>query len=618
MSKTRSRIVLTLAVVLLGAGGCYGWADVTGADDGEGASSNSSSAGTDSNSGGSGGSEDPHDRTNPAVGEEAAIGYGGLKRLSTREYDRTLRTLFGGDLSFRTTDLPDPNPAPFDNDFVKQFPSLSLIEGVDEVAQRVSARVVGQMQEDAEFRDFVLGCGRAPEGADDRACFESFLEEFGVRAMRRPLADEMRERYIEEFFELRSLEQLDDSELEAEIETIGFYDKVEYALQAMLQSGGFVYRREFGEPVQGDGDVYRLDDWAMASRLSYFIWGTMPDAELFEAARSGELSTEEQVRRQAERMMEDRRAVEMAATFHAMWLGFYDFYSGRSDAGFDDDALVRDARAETRKLLERVIFEEEVDWRTILTSERTWLTDRLADHYGLPRPDGGSAGWVRYPDDSIRGGILSHASFLTLGASKTRTSIIQRSEYVLDHLACSPLPPPGDDVKDNEPDTEPPECKGEHLDWLTMRPPCITCHATLNAPGMGLENFDGLGRHRTHEPNEEAECEIEGVGRFLERRDGEWRPNHEFEGPGGLGELMAGPMESGRCMVRHLYEFAMGHEVTASDKPAVERLTETFQESGYDYRELVVELAASSEFRFRIDLPVQENRNQSSANTNDE
>ncbi|MFB6350821.1 MAG: DUF1592 domain-containing protein, partial [Bradymonadaceae bacterium] len=555
--------------------------------------------------GGSGGAHSMEEAHQTRVdGPDVSIGYGGLRQLSDREFDATIRDLFGGRVAVDSADLPSSGSGPFDNDFLAQFPSLSLIENVNTVAQKVAEIVTDRMREDAQLRDYVLGCGRAPTGADDRECFETFLEHFGRRVMRRPIGTELKRTYLEEFFEMKSLQAIDDPKLADQISEIDFYDKVRFALEAMLQSGQFLYRSERGKPVEADGQkVYRLDDWSMANRLSYFLWGTMPDDKLLDAAAAGELSTPEQIRAQAKRMLEKPQAREAAVRFHAMWLGFSNFYLGETDGAFQDPELAEDARQETRRVIIEVLFEQEKPWTELLTHEKTWLTPKLADHYGLPAPEETSGGWVEYPSDGLRRGILAHASFLALGASDGHTSIIKRSKYLLDHLACDPLPPPQDNMQSNTPDSKPPECKAEHLQWLTERPPCMSCHAKLNGPGMALEHFDGTGQYREYEDPEKGKCRIEGVGRLKEQKGGKWTTKHKFEGPKGLARLLTENMDGPRCMVRHLYQFAVGHKITDRDRPVIDRLADQFEASGYDYQELLLDLVSTPEFRYRIDAP---------------
>lgn len=571
---------------LLCATGCSGWVDIAGSPDNSGSSPHGPHSSSDDESG-------------SEIDEKIEAGHGGMRRLSSRELNRTLEDLYGDRLDVERVSMPDPGASAFDNNFPSQSPSQKLIRNVSSMARRLAEKSAKKAEASESFRTFLIGCGRAPSGADDRECFESFLETFGPRVLRRPMSESQKTLYLEKFFELGWLEEVEDSAVREKVDSIGFYDKVEYALRAMFQSPDFLYRPERGEPVEGKESTFRLDSWALANRLSYFLWGSMPDSELRQAAIEGRLSTAEEIRTQAERMLDDPRAREAAVQFHAMWLGFSDFYRGETDGAFDDPALAEAAREETRRAVVEFLFEREAPWTELITLEKTWVTEELADHYGLPKPDDPDGGWVRYPSDSLRKGILSHASFLGLGAAKGRTKIIQRSEYILDHLACDPIPPPDDTKKDQEPQGEPPECKAESLQWKTLRGSCMGCHAKLNAPGMALENFDGVGRYREYEGDEEN-CKIGGIGKIRERTEDGWGLKYRFKGPKGLATALVGRMNVGQCMVKHLYEFAMGHKLTGRDEPVVERISEDFAANNYDYQELLLSIVTAEPFRYRI------------------
>jgi hypothetical protein len=575
--------------------GCnLGWLDVDG--EGEGRSGRPT-AGGDSERGGDG--VDFETRTR--------VGIGGLKRLTRHEYDNTLQQLFGGAIGTRVRYgekyLPDPVAEPFANNFLRQSPSGHLVENVRKSAESIVDRAVEELEGSEAMQRHVFGC--TPEGPEDAECFRSFLEQFGRRALRRPLRDSELETYMNHFFRLEPLENSDDAAVAEAVSEADFFLKTRLALEALLQHSEFLYRPELGEPApnRDEDGVVKLGSRSMASRLSYVLWGGPPDDRLLKAVSQGNLETREQVRRQAERMLEDPRARERIYQFHAAWLGFQDFWLRRIVWDIPSEVSVS-MREETRRLLERVIFEERADWRNIFMADKTFVDRTLANWYGFVDAEdveeGGS--WVQYPEESPRGGILSHASFLTNGrGQKGKTKMIRRAALLFDRVTCNGIEPAANmDPPESaeEPETD---CKFDWFESKTLAGSCKNCHYRLNYVGVGLENFDNAGRYRSREPETEDDCEIpsERAAFYAAGEDG-WQPTHEFDGPGELGEIVIREKGAARCMVSHLYEFALGHPKQPRDREAIDRLYEVFKESDYRFDELVLALVTSDAFRYRV------------------
>ncbi|MFB6374338.1 MAG: DUF1588 domain-containing protein, partial [Bradymonadaceae bacterium] len=214
--------------------------------------------------------------------------------------------------------------------------------------------------------------------------------------------------------------------------------------------------------------------------------------------------------------------------------------------------------------------------------------------------------WVRYPEEGLRRGILSHGTFLTNGRRQNGdTHIIRRSEVILNRLMCNEIPPPPDDVSmnvDNAEGSEKAKCKVEKLDAATLVEGCQSCHYKLNKLGGALENFDNRGRYREYR-SENQDCKIEGKGGLYERKkDKGWTKTTAFRGPGGLSETLVQEYDVAGCMVKHLYEFALGHsKLSEADEAAIQRLRKSFEESGYGFRQLVLDLVATKAFRYRAE-----------------
>ncbi len=488
------------------------------------------------------------------------IGENGMRRLTAAEYDATVRDLLGVEVSANLL-LPEDWRQPFDNDYTTQVASAALIEGAELLAADVAALAL----ETPQGRDAIVGC--TPSGPGDAACFTEFVTRFGRRALRRPLTDEEIARF---------------ASLIAEGEESGdFYLAVDVALRAFLQHPAFLYRVEVGTPIAEDPGVFRLNDFEVATRLSYLVWGSTPNDELLDLAAADGLGTSDEIAAAAEEMLLDERARARIGRFHALWLG-YEQLPHAPD-------LANAMQAETQALIDRVVFDESLPWQDLLRSEQTWVDDTLAAHYGLPAPEGG-AGWVDY-GDSGRRGLLSHGTFLSSYAKVGDSSPTKRGILVRTRLLCDviPDPPPNVDV-DN---TEPPEgvCKEAFYREVHAQGGCAGCHALMDPIGLGLENYDHTGAFRTVE-NENPECVISGEGAL----DGQ-----PFNGPAELSDLLLESGKLNRCVATQLYRFAMGRtELHDIDEAFLDHVTERVAAEGdFDFAEMMIGFVATDAFRFR-------------------
>jgi hypothetical protein len=528
---------------------------------------------------------DPYTPYVPAPGDDAlssprALGATPIARLTRAEYAASVRSLLGIDVAdIVSTSLPgDGNErSPFDNDTTTQVPSESLASGLSLVAEVASERLLA----DRARRDALVGC--APSAPDDRTCMESFVRSFGGRAFRRPLTDEQ--------VSILMLEHASPTLVELAREEGDFDAVVDVVVQSVLQDPHFVYRVEIGRLVEDD--LVELDGYEIAARLSYFLWGDIPDPPLLALAASGALESPEGVRAEAERMLLDPRASARTARFHAMWLGY--------DRPIAAGAIGASMRAETDALLRRVIFEEHAPWTDIFTADETYVDAELAALYGLPMPAGASGPtWVSYGSTGRRG-ILSHTSFLSNGAKFGDTSPVVRGLVVRERMLCEHVPPPSPElgVNTDEAPGDPDACKVERYTMQHSTGGCAGCHSLMDPIGFGLERYDALGRYRTTEPDRD-ECAIEGRGEVV--------PYGAFEGPGELGALLAGEEDLHRCFTQQLFGFATGRQPDVAagrpDVAAIDALLARFRAGELRLDRLLVEIAASPAFRHRV-LPTE-------------
>jgi hypothetical protein len=495
----------------------------------------------------------------PPAGEATTSG---VRRISQREYDNVVRDLLGDTTRPSQTRLPSETRSPFDNAYASQDISAALVEGAEFLATSISARVLA----DAKQRDKIVGC--APKGPEDAECFRHFLVTFGRKILRHPVSDEE----LSDFMGVLAIAG----------EEKDFYAAVDVALRAFLQHPRFLYRLEIGEPVENRPELRRLTDWEVATRLSFFLWGSTPDDRLLDRAAEGRLRTVEHIREAAGEMVKDPRASELVTSFHAMWLGY-------EKLGFDP-VLAPAMKAETDALFTRIIVDEKRPWQDVLRLRETFVTDALATHYGLPTHGSDAGAWTTY-EGTERRGLLSQGAFLTLGSRGDEPSPTLRGKAVRQRLLCQTIPPPPPGTKADEP---PPlagraSCKKERYAQHAAGS-CAGCHRQMDPIGFGLENFDGRGRFRATEPGS-AECSIDG--------NGEVAGVGTFHGPGELGDLLLGTKGLTTCIATQVYRFMSGRvDIDDADRRIVTELANA-RPADFRFDELLVDVAAQSAFLFR-------------------
>jgi hypothetical protein len=334
----------------------------------------------------------------------------------------------------------------------------------------------------------------------------------------------------------------------------------------------------------------------MASRLSFFLWDTSPDEALLEAAKRGELQTDEGLFQQASRMLADERARHGIRAFFTDQLELYELDELRKDPlvfeHFTHD-LGPDAREETLRLLEYYALDVNADFRDVLTTKEVFLNPNLASIYGVPAPV--AEGWelTTFPEDSARGGLLSQAAFLSLNAHSVSSSATLRGKALRQKLLCHTIPAPPVNV-----DTSIPEPSGttltlrdrvaEHLE----NPSCSGCHRLVDPIGLALENYDGIGRWRERDNGVpiDASGDIDGIA---------------FGGPKQLAEVVREHEDFPRCFVRTLSRYATGQVESNDQDPLLETLNDRFDHHGFEVEPLLLELVMSPIFR-RPGLPAEE------------
>ncbi len=429
------------------------------------------------------------------------------------------------------------------------------------------------------IRERLLTC-RPPVGAApevEAACADEVLSRIARQAFRRPLGDADRSRLFRFYDEGRA--------------TGGFEAGIRMGLQAILADPEFLFRFERTPPGVTAGENYRLSDVELASRLAFFLWSSLPDAELIDVAEAGQLSDPATLRQQVRRMLADARAESLSTVFAAHWLRLQNLQDVHPDVFVFpnwDQNLNRSMRRETELLFDRVVRDDR-PVTDLLTTNETFVNQRLAEHYGIPNVIGSRFRRVTVPRDARRG-LLGHASILTLTSLANRTSPVIRGAWVLDVLLGAPPPRPPADVPplDENEQGEEPATMRERLAAHRANPACAACHRIMDPVGFALENFDATGAWRTRDAGESiysSEVLFDGTGvrgpsdirRWLERHEESFTIN----------------------FARNLLMFALGRILEPTDMPAVREIVDRGAAADHEFSAYVMGVVASVPFTMR-------------------
>jgi hypothetical protein len=342
-----------------------------------------------------------------------------------------------------------------------------------------------------------------------------------------------------------------------------------------------------------------VDPWALASRLSYFLLGTMPDDPLFEAAETGKLASAEGTAAEAARLMKDPRFAGTLASFHSQWLSLHELGGAEKDPKMFPDPVwnpaIKAALAEeSRRFVEHVLAEGDGKLETLLAAPFSVLSDPLYAFYGLPRPPGGAGDWqrVELPKDQ-RAGLITQGSLLAAQAHADKTSYILRGKLVREALLCTPIPPPPPDAANVESKLPATASARERAAEHRVRPECATCHELFDPIGFAFENFDAVGRWRAAESDGkpiDTKVDLTNAGAL----DG------PVNGAVELARRMATANEVRDCVTRQWMRFALGREDAADDDNARKALATSFRDGGGKVRDLLAALARSDAFRYQL------------------
>jgi hypothetical protein len=418
---------------------------------------------------------------------------------------------------------------------------------------------------------------RPTKPSDEDRCAERILATLMRRAYRRPVETTELRRPME-FYRKAKAED-------------GFEAGIEAALSAVLVSPEFLFRIEQEPAGVAPNSTYRISDLALASRLSFFLWSSIPDEELLAIAERGDLHKSKVMEKQVRRMLADSRAANLVRNFGEQWLHLRNLESSTPDLrlfpDFDDN-LRQAFRRETELHFETVLREDR-SVLDLLKADYTFLNERLARHYGVPNVNGSQFRRVALDRNSSRGGLLRPGSILTVTSYATRTSPVIRGKWVLENIVGAPPPPPLPDVpalKDNTVSAT--LSVRERLAEHRVNAACASCHTLMDPIGFSLENFDAVGRWRMLEEGKPVDA------------SGGLPDGSQFTGVSGLEDaLLNRPEAFVSTLTEKLLTFALGRGVESYDGPAIRKIVREAHAADYRFSAIIVGITKSTPFTMR-------------------
>ena len=495
-----------------------------------------------------------------------------LRRLTHSQYNHTVRDLLGDQTKPADQFPPEDFVNGFRNQSQGQSLSPLLIEAYSAAAEKLARNAFrgGDVHR-------LIPCKPSP------ACRERFVREFGLKAFRRPLGAEDQKRY----------ETLMSRETD-------FLQGAQLVIEAMLQSSSFLFwLDQTSDP--------KWKPYVTASRLSYSIWDSMPDAALFAAAERGELATPQDVEKTARRMLDDPRAREALSEYVGQWLRFDRILTASRDRRkypqFKRETAVS-MTEEAQAFVSDLVWNER-NFMDLFTANYGFVDVELAPIYKVPAP-AKEFDRVAFPAGSERAGILGQALFLALTAKPDDTSPTARGLFVREQFLCQHVPDPPAGVNTNLPPVTEgkPQTNRDRMSEHVTNPSCATCHKLIDPIGFGLEKFDAIGGKRdkftlqfftghdeerrrlskTLDLNIDSSGNIAGV------------PDSQFSSPAELGAVMAKTAQCQECMVKQYLRYTLGRMETPADGPVIHKLLEDFRSSRFRFKEIIVSLARLREF----------------------
>jgi hypothetical protein len=493
-----------------------------------------------------------------------------LRRLTHSQYNNTIRDLLA-DLSRPADRFP---PEDFVNGFRNQIQAQSLspllIEGYSTAAEKLAQNAM----RGGDTRN-LIGC--KPSAS---ACRAQFVREFGLKAFRRPLEPAEQKRY--------------EALLATETD---FVKGAQLVIEAMLQSSNFLFRLE-------DTSEPKWKPYAAASRLSYALWDSMPDAELFAAAARGDLATRPGVERSVRRMLDHPKAKQAVNEFVSQWLRFDRILTASKDRRrypqFTRETAV--AMTEEARLFVSDLVWNDRNFMDLFTARHSFINGELAAIYKLP-PPAQEFGRVEFDPSTERAGILGQTLFLAGTAKPEESSPTARGLFVRESFLCQHVPDPPAGVNTNLPPFNPakPQTNRDRMAEHANNPSCATCHSLIDPIGFGFERFDALGSRREkfslifagrtraerNQPQKSIDLDIDATGYLA------GVPDSQFSSPAQLGAVLAKTPQCQECIAKQYFRYVAGRAETPADRPVILKMVADFRQSQFRFKDLILSLMLS-------------------------
>ena len=490
-----------------------------------------------------------------------------LRPLTRFQYDNAVRDLLG-DTSHPAAAFPPENEV----DGYRTYASANvatplLVESYLSAAEAIAARAAGERLAD------VAPCA---VGQDEAACGHAFAAAFAARAFRRPASEA----------ELRPLQLLFDSG-----HPQGYAKGVEMVVQAVLQSPQFLYRVDGLKAPTVETGAIALGGYELAGRLSFALWGSVPDAELLTAAAEGQLTTAADVEREARRLLDDARARDIVRDFSEQWLGL-----SRLDGAVRDGAEVEPAvlshalRRSLDQYLSDSYFGPAGTFEKLFTSPQVWVNATLSPLYGGTAP---AADFEPQMMPDPRGGLLTQPGLMALLSHSDQSAPVIRGVFVRERMLCETVPQPPPNVNTTAPDPDPNATTRERFRQHTEQEACAGCHKMIDGIGFGFERYDQLGRYRAVENGLDVDESGDVVGFAEEGLNG------PFAGPVELSARIAVSEKARDCLATNWYRYTYGRQEVLEDSCSLSQVQERFRSSEGSLKELLVALTQTDAFLYR-------------------
>lgn len=508
--------------------------------------------------------------TEPVSCESTVPGAAPLRPLTRFQYDNVVRDLLGD-----TTKPAQAFPPENEVDGYRTYAAANvanplLIERYLSTAEAVAGRAVKERLAD------VAPCA---EGADAATCGHDFVKAFITRAFRRPPTDA----------ELLPLTQLFDVG-NAKSYSYG----VELVVQAVLQSPQFLYRIDSLRAPTPETGAIALGPYELASRLSFTLWGSVPDPQLIAAAEAGQLVTAADVEREARRLLDDPRAHDIVRDFGDQWLGLARL-DGAVREGTDVEVtrLNGALRESINAFIDDAYFGQHGSFERLFTDSRVWLNSTLSPIYG-----GAATGEGFEPQETAepRSGLLTQPALLALLSHSDQTAPVIRGVFVRERFLCLPVASPPPEVNAVPPDPDPNATTRERFRQHTEQEACSGCHKLIDGIGFGFERYDQLGRYRATENGLDVDDSGEVLG------TGEATLEGAFNGLGELSARLSTSEISRNCLVTNWYRYSFGRQEQPADGCSIDQVKERFKTSQGSLKELLVGLTQTDAFLYRVPM----------------